>query len=652
MLRLLLGVFMLLALTAGTSHATDLAKYQLISGSRLTNDVVGGDPLVQQGSPNFLDSPATGTCGNSGAIGSPPSAADYVSLPASVITGLGTNSVYSISLTARVISGSFNILFGSSVSSSGYCLYSDGTNLRWFDGTSDQVAGAFSSATCHTVVVQGNGSNTLIYIDGSLVSTRTLSTPWSTDGLNFGNRGGSATGAFNGALSYFVITAGAAGTPTDTPTASPTFTISPTATPTPSPSFTASPLVTYTPAPRNAYMPLPVHGFIPLTLTTAVFESTIDYMVSAGYVAAGWNMIAGDAGSFKDTLDVNGNLQDAAGIDWATVTAYAHARGVNVEVYLDAGTLSCAAPNGSTQAGSYQHEFQHLAQLASKGFDGIHLDLCNLPSDPNFNLQNELNLFSAAVAAAGRPMTWTIWGNVFNTWFPDTGANAWSETLGPVGWDGAGGIVGTFFGGQSNGSYTGPYGGGWGFPMIVWDFGDGIPGLTDAQYKAQIDMWSMLASPIWVYLNGYALQDLSATKKSILQNSTINNKVDRDPLGIACVTEAGDGSTYVSDHYKPLTNSAWAFAFFNQSYTASAETVHFSNIPGAPSTMYVDYVGVSGTSYLGPFTTSYSRTVSAASADILILNSFSPTPTPSPSQRISPYINPWQNNYVTPRWFR
>ena len=546
-------------------------------------------------------------------------------------------------------------LFGWANASAVIYPYSTGYLYAQFHGTPYAVVDSTMAPspavnTWYSLIYTYDGAKVYSYLNGVLKDTENVAaTVAPTPGVQVGYIGGYGAGA-NVYIRDIVFYAGnnCAGTgtcadysggttPTNTPTITPSFT------PSPVYSFTSTPTpkLTYTPAPYNAaVMPKPFAGFNCMTFTTSFAEGMIDTMVSDGWVASGFNYIHFDTGDFQSTLDGSGNLQYPAGFNMQTVATYAHARGVSVSAYFDVGSLGCPW-NGNSTAGGYQHEQPQANQAASIGVDNMSLDLCGTVSDPNYNIANQLRLWSYCIAhpTPSRAMSWSLWGPIgyVGTDWQTSNPNAWMLDTGPTSYMD---IIANFYDGINHGSVAGP-GKGWGIPEWLWDQ-TGYPGFTDAQRQVQFDSWAMVHS---VELVSLAVQDLSALttpQKQILQNPYVLSVIDQDPAGNPCYQDGSDGTTYIGIFYTSLTNSAYAVEFLDEvTYTASAATatVHFSNIPGLP-TSNVNVYDVHAQTNLGQYSGAFSSYVSASANTLYLFNYMTPGPTSTYTGTATPTATP------------
>lgn len=198
---------LLLALISGNAWGATLGDYRFASGSRLTDSSGSGNTLISNGTPLYSDT--TGVCAYTGAVGIN-TAANYVSAPAAVTSGLNGKTTYTLSTYFYAAAGgpAFQVLLGSTTGGgTSYALYLESTaRIRWYNQTTDTIvcSACVSINTCYKVDLVADGVNTLVYLDGVLKLTDTLFT-WPNRGVSFGIRSGNSDGVFNGYISGVVI---------------------------------------------------------------------------------------------------------------------------------------------------------------------------------------------------------------------------------------------------------------------------------------------------------------------------------------------------------------------------------------------------------------------------------------------------------------
>jgi hypothetical protein len=656
---------LLIGLASSAHAATLVAHYPLVSNA---TDISG----------NGYNGTATGSIQYQTIAGSAcveiANTTSYIALPSGFLTAWGpAGNSWEVDASVYITATAAPNSICSWIANSGQCggnLLVQATTSNYFGieapggGTCIDIFNStgIPATTWTQVRVIWNGTNFETAYNGTYNYSTTSNGSYATTVISaiIGNYCGSANYGFQGYLHdlYFyngIQNPPPSPTPSDTstytPTNTPSPTVSPTVTITPSrtPTLTASPtptsLVTYVPAAPNGLLTSSYHGFNCMTMTSQAMGSLITDAVNGGYISAGYTWMHWDAGWAQTTRDVNGNLQGVSGISLSFTAAAAHAAGMKFDVYISAGTLSCPSPTGQYSIGSYQSEYKDLAYLSSQGVDGVAIDTCSITSDPNFNLQNEMNLFSAAAAACPNPMCTFYWGNTFYSWLPSTGFNTWFEDSGPLSYND---IITHGLGAQTNSSYNVASPLQTGADEWILDT-NAMPMLSDNWGRVQYDMWSMSHSQIVDSLAHVDLSATSAAQKAYLQNPIILKQLDQDPALLPCYRDTADGnasSLALATSVSPTSN-AWFVQFVNTSTGASTNIpMATTNIPGMSSgPFWVTNANLAGTgssgAYLGEYSNAYTfaylsgSAVSSVGSDVVLLLNFN-SPSPTFTDTISP----------------
>jgi alpha-galactosidase len=101
-------------------------------------------------------------------------------------------------------------------------------------------------------------------------------------------------------------------------------------------------------------------------------------------------------------------------------------------------------------------------------------------------------------------------------------------------------------------------------------------GMSAAQFRSQLSMWSMLAAPLMISDN---LTKISSASVVALQSSEVV-AIDQDPAGVqgTLLSTAGNGQVWV----KPLVDGSRAIALLNRGSNATTITTSASTV-GLPS---------------------------------------------------------------------
>ena len=173
-----------------------------------------------------------------------------------------------------------------------------------------------------------------------------------------------------------------------------------------------------------------------------------------------------------------------------------------------------------------------------------------------------------ALLATGRPMVFSLcqYGKDESwKWGAKVGGNLWRTT---------GDITDDWKRMEENGfqqfdiaAYARP--GHWNDPDIM-EIGNG--GLTPAECRTHMSLWSLLAAPL---LAGNDLRTMSEENKSILLNTEVI-AIDQDPTAQPARKISDQGKLTVAA--RPLKNQAWAVALFNRSDAATTMSVKWSDL--------------------------------------------------------------------------
>ncbi len=299
-----------------------------------------------------------------------------------------------------------------------------------------------------------------------------------------------------------------------------------------------------------------------------------DAMVSSGMKVAGYVYLnLDDNWMANPARDANGNLRADPtrfpnGIK--ALADYVHAKGLKLGIYGDRGTMTCM---NIPQSGSRGYEDRDAKTFASWGIDYLKYDNCNIPNGSD--QKADYKKMQTALANCGRPIVFSIcaWG--YQSWMPETG-NLW-RTTGDITdkWDNGNewfrGIINLI---DDNSKYTSSAKpGAWNDPDML-EIGNG--GCTTEEYRTQMSMWCMMASPLAMTND---LRKVSEDDRRILLNPEII-AINQDPLGKAAERKVmtDDYQIYV----RPLADGSHAVALLNTSEKPLALAADFAQlgIPG------------------------------------------------------------------------
>jgi alpha-galactosidase len=325
-------------------------------------------------------------------------------------------------------------------------------------------------------------------------------------------------------------------------------------------------------------------------------ESTVlaqaSQLITLGLERRGYRYVWLDVGWWHGTRGAAGEItvsqkQWPHGLAWLTHTL--HAAGFLVGLYTDAGPNGC----GGAGEGSYGHYQQDVNTFAAWGFDAVKVDFCG-GSEYHLQPAAAYSAFHAAIEAnashrpmllsicdflqpeqygEGRPLldesafsSYSFGPSVGNSWRTDTdvgfpGNVSFFDVLRNIDADAAAPQA------------AGP--GHWNDP----DYLAPGQGMSAAQFRSQLSMWSMLAAPLMVSAN---LDKLSAASLAAIQNTEVI-AIDQDPAGVqgTLLSSSGNGEVWV----KPLVDGSRAVALLNRGSGATRIETSASavGLPSAPS---------------------------------------------------------------------
>ena len=337
-----------------------------------------------------------------------------------------------------------------------------------------------------------------------------------------------------------------------------------------------------------------------------------DAMVSSGMKDAGYVYLnLDDNWMANPARDANGNLRADPtrfpnGIK--ALADYVHAKGLKLGIYGDRGTMTCM---NIPQSGSRGYEERDAKTFASWGIDYLKYDNCNVPNGSD--QKADYKKMQTALANCGRPIVFSIcaWG--YASWMPETG-NLW-RTTGDITdkWDNGNewfrGIINLIDDNSKFTSSAKP--GAWNDPDML-EIGNG--GCTTEEYRTQMSMWCMMASPL---IAGNDIRTMNQTTKDILLNKEVI-AINQDPAGV-------QGSRVKSSNgleiwVKPLgtDGTTKAVALLNRNSSTSNITVNWSDVGLTGSISVRDLWAKSDK---GEFTGSYTASVPSHGTVVLRVSS-------------------------------
>jgi len=300
------------------------------------------------------------------------------------------------------------------------------------------------------------------------------------------------------------------------------------------------------------------------TVSDEIVRGIADAMASNGMRDAGYIYINIDD-TWEGERDAHGNIRSNNKFpDMKMLADYVHGKGLKIGIYSSPGPNTCAGYEGS-----YAHEEQDARTFASWGIDYLKYDWCsarNLYKDGE--MQAVYQKMGDALLAAGRPIVYSLCqygrADVWR-WGPDAGGNSW-RTTGDIRdtWESMERIG---FTQDDLGPYAGP--GHWNDPDML-EIGNG--GMSDAEYRTHMSLWSMLAAPL---IAGNDVRSMPQTIADILVNREVI-AIDQDSAGKPArrAWRSGHQEAWV----RPLANGEWAVALFNRATDPTAVVVKWADL--------------------------------------------------------------------------
>ncbi|WEK20995.1 MAG: glycoside hydrolase family 27 protein [Candidatus Pedobacter colombiensis] len=319
-----------------------------------------------------------------------------------------------------------------------------------------------------------------------------------------------------------------------------------------------------------------------------VIRETADAMVSSGLKDAGFSYIVIDDFWQLSRDSVTGMLQAdvtrfPSGIK--ALADYVHSKGLKFGIYSDAGTKTCGGVPGS-----FGYEEKDAKLFAEWGVDFLKYDYCYCPDLASTNNDYKMAIdryktMGDALKATGRPIVFSIceWGPRSPwLWGKEVGGHMWRTSYDVADiWDKPRnesspiGILTSIDAAANLGRFAGP--GGWNdLDMLVVGLNNtGFikgGGCTDIEYRTQMSMWCMLASPIML---GGDIRNMSPLTKEILLNKDLIG-INQDSLGKPGYRVfSKDG---LEAWRKELSGNRVAIALFNRNSTNKTLTVSMEDL--------------------------------------------------------------------------
>jgi hypothetical protein len=303
-------------------------------------------------------------------------------------------------------------------------------------------------------------------------------------------------------------------------------------------------------------------------------ESTVleqaSVLLTDGLAKRGYRLVWLDAGWWQGQRDSHGQIvvnrsQWPHGMVWLAQTL--HSAGLLVGLYTDAGTEGC----GGHRQGSFNHYRQDANTFATWGFDAVKMDFCGGVRQ-HLSPAAAYSAFHSALLhnSAHRPMLLSICDflepgqfhgapeysqSAFSSYAfgPGVGTSWRTDTdVGSPGHVAFATVLRNLDADAAHPEAAGP--GHWNDP----DYLGPDQGMSEAQFRTQLSMWSMLAAPLMVSVD---LGAISNASRSALADPEVLS-IDQDPAGVQATLVSSEGEAQVWS--RPLSDGSRAVALLNR----------------------------------------------------------------------------------------
>jgi alpha-galactosidase len=300
-------------------------------------------------------------------------------------------------------------------------------------------------------------------------------------------------------------------------------------------------------------------------VSDVLVRETADAMVRTGMRDAGYVYLNIDD-TWEGSRDPRGNIQTNDRFpNMKAMIDYVHSQGLKFGIYSSPGPKTCAGYEGS-----FQHEDQDAKTYASWGVDYLKYDWCSAGAVYQASSMPAVYAkMGQALLNSGRPIVFSLcqYGVLkVQDWGAAVGGNLW-RTTGDIrdSWDSMSRI-----GFDQQADFEPASGAGhWNDPDML-EIGNG--GMSDAEYRTHMSLWSILAAPL---LSGNDLRSASPEILAILTNKEVI-AIDQDTLGKQGHRLAKDGDQEI--WARQLAGGDWAVGLFNRGDSEAKMTVRPSDL--------------------------------------------------------------------------
>ncbi len=314
------------------------------------------------------------------------------------------------------------------------------------------------------------------------------------------------------------------------------------------------------------------------TVTAQTVLSNAKALVKTGLAARGYNTVTIDDCWMQKDRDAQGNLQvrlDRFPNGIKSIADAVHAMGLKFGIYEDSGYKTCGgfAGSGEVNGGGRDYFVQDARLFASWGVDYLKLDGCNVyvpkGSSQASAFRKAYAAESAALKTVGRPIVFSESAPAYFQGTPDWyDVLSWARGYGQLWREGS--DIATLDTKKPDTSR---------FNSVLWNYAYNLPlgrfqktgnwndadfiiggdiGMTLAQTRSQLTLWSMMSAPLILSSD---VDKLSPQAVSILGNKTVT-AIDQDGLGRMATLVLR--SQVMDVLLKPLSSGDYAVAVLNR----------------------------------------------------------------------------------------
>ncbi|WP_406154729.1 RICIN domain-containing protein [Streptomyces canus] len=320
------------------------------------------------------------------------------------------------------------------------------------------------------------------------------------------------------------------------------------------------------------------------SIDSTVIKQQADALVSSGMAAAGYKYVNLDDGWWQGARDANGNIVVDENL-WpggmSAIADYIHSKGLKAGIYTDAGKQGCgyyfpttrpAAPNTGME-GHYQ---QDLETFQRWGFDYVKIDWCGgdkegLDQETQYKQIAAANEAASAVTGRKLVLSFCEWGTGL-PWNWATGyGDLWRTSTDVLLYRQTPSLTNMYANFDKAQQPAAQHTGYTNDPDMLMV---GINGLSAAQNRLHMSLWSILGAPL---LAGNNLATMTTETRDIFTNPEVL-AIDQDPRGLQGVKVAED-TPGLQVYGKVLSGTGKrAVMLFNRTGSAANLTVRWADL--------------------------------------------------------------------------